>query len=91
MPTRFGKFVSGKHFSKFFLILYVLFMCFAAYETNAAVCLLSNRNHCFGIPYILFALVGSPVNFPEKSLQSRVFGLEGFFCVGLNPVLRCSQ
>lgn len=72
MPTRFGKFVSGKHFSKFFLILYVLFMCFAAYETNAAVCLLSNRNHCFRIPYILFALVGLPVIIKKKINSERL-------------------
>ena len=72
MPTRFGKFVSGKHFWKFFLIFYVLFMCFAAYETNAAVCLLFNRGHCFGIPYMLFALISLPIIKKKKPNSERL-------------------
>lgn len=56
MPTRFGKFISGKHFSKLFLCFNVLFMCFAAYETNNAFCQLVGRTHIYGIPYIFFAI-----------------------------------
>lgn len=57
MPTRFGKIISGKHFSKLFLLLYILFMGVAAYETDKALCLLTNRPHLYGISYIIFAIV----------------------------------
>lgn len=58
MPTKFGKFVTAKLFSKLFLLFYTAFVCFAAYETNWALCLLTGRTHLFGIVYIVFALLG---------------------------------
>ena len=73
MPTKFGKFISGKHFSKLFLILYILFICFAACETNSALCLLSGRTHLFGIPYILFALLAVPI-ISKKNVSAKWFG-----------------
>ena len=73
MPTKFGKVISGKHFSKLFLILYILFICFAACETNSALCLLSGRTHLFGIPYILFALLAVPI-ISKKNVSAKWFG-----------------
>ena len=57
MPTRFGKFISGKHFSKLFLLFYILFMCFAAHETNESLCLLIKQPHIYGTVHILFAVI----------------------------------
>ena len=57
MPTKFKKFISAKHFSKLFMLLYVVFMCLAAYETNSAISLLSNIPHLYGVVYILFVVI----------------------------------
>ena len=57
MPTRFGKFISSKLFIKLFLLLYILFMCFAAYETDMALCLLTNQPHLYGITYFVFITI----------------------------------
>lgn len=70
MPTRFVKFISGKHFSKLFLLLYTLFMCFAAYETDAALCLLTQKQHLYGAVYIAFGIVAVLVVF-KKKIESK--------------------
>lgn len=57
MPTKFGKFISGRSFSWIFLALYILFMCFAAYETDMALCTLAGHTHLYGISYVLFAVL----------------------------------
>ena len=66
MPTRFGKFISGKHFSKFFLLLYTLFMCLAAYETGSALCLLVKLPSLYGAVYIIFGIIALLVIFKKK-------------------------
>ena len=55
MPTKFGSFISGKFFSKLFLILYILFMCFSAYETDRAIRLLASTG-LYGAVYVVFAV-----------------------------------
>lgn len=70
MPTRFGRFISGKHFSTLFLLLYVVFMCFAAYETNLALCLLTGNLHLYGIVYIVFAIIAVLI-ITKKSISRK--------------------
>ena len=70
MPTRFGRFISGKHFSKLFLLLYILFMCFAAYETNNALCLLTGQPHLYGTIYIIFTVAAFLI-IAKKSISFR--------------------
>lgn len=66
MPTKFKKFISAKHFSKLFTLLYVVFMCLAAYETNSAISLLSNIPHLYGVVYILFAVIACMILLKEN-------------------------
>lgn len=56
MQTRFGKWISGENFPRVFFILYILFMWITAWMTNRAFRMLFERNHLFGLPYILFAV-----------------------------------
>lgn len=55
MPTKFGSFISGKFFSKLFLILYIMFMFFSAYETDRALSLLVSTA-LYGAVYVVFAI-----------------------------------
>lgn len=76
MPTRLSKFIMGRHLSKVLLVLYVLLMCFAAYETNAALCLLVNQPHLYGSVYIAFGVIALPVIVKEllrSKWSNRVF------------------
>ena len=66
MPTKFKKFISGRYFSKIFLLFYALFMCFAAYETNSALCLLSKKPYLYGAVYIIFAIIGIAIILKEN-------------------------
>lgn len=76
MPTKFKKFISSKHFSKLFLLFYVLFVCFTAYETNSSICLLSNKSHLCGAVYILFTVSAIMVMLQEKlqvKIKNRIY------------------
>lgn len=76
MPTKFKKFISAKHFSKIFTLLYVAFMCLAAYETNSAICLLSNTPHLYGAVYILFAVIAFMILLKENmrfKFKNRIY------------------
>lgn len=57
MNTHFGKFVESSIFKKLFLIGFILFTGFAAYETNNALCILSGRKHLDGSIYAIFVIV----------------------------------
>ena len=76
MPTKFKKIISGKYFSKIFLLCYVLFMGFSAYETNSALCLLTNRPHLYGAVYIIFAVIGIAIILKENlrfKIKNRLY------------------
>jgi len=95
MPTRFGKFITGKHFSKIFLLLYILFMCFAAHKTDKALCLLTNQPHLYGIVYIIFAVVALLImmkksisrKWPNRSFKKIFSFLSCFFIYYLLTLL----
>ncbi len=70
MPTRFSKFLAGTHFPKVFLILYILFMVFSAYETGLAISCFVNGKYIFGAVYIIFALIAFAAN-PRKRLNGK--------------------
>ncbi len=54
MNTHFGKFVESSIFKKLFLIGFLLFTGIAAYITNNALCVLTNREHLYSSVYIVF-------------------------------------
>ena len=84
MNTHFGKFVESSLFKKFFLVGYLLFTGFAAYETNIALCILWSRDHLYGAPYIAFALVAVLILMQDKKKHSgRVYAKTvGFLSIG---------
>jgi len=57
MNTHFGKFIESHIFNKLFLLGYILFTVFAAYETNNALCVLLGREHLYGSVYLVFLAV----------------------------------
>lgn len=70
IPTRFGRFITSKFFSKIFLLFFLLFTSLAANETNSALCFLLGRKHLFGIVYLIFAIVAFFVFF-KKNISKR--------------------
>lgn len=60
MSTKFGKFISGKFFSKLFWVLFILFTYFCAYETGSALSVLVGKN-LYGAVYAAFALIAVSV------------------------------
>lgn len=44
-------------------------MSSAAYETNSAVCLLTNQTHLFGIAYMVFAVIAVLILTKKASVQ----------------------
>ncbi len=82
MPTKFKKLISGKYFSKVFFSCYALFMCFAAYETNMSICLLSNRPHLYGAVYIIFAVISIMIILRESlrfKFKNRIYKITTSF------------
>lgn len=70
MPTKFGKLISSKIFSKIFVICYVISVVFIAVETNNALSLLCNSTVLAVVLYILTAVVGLLV-IVKKEMKCR--------------------
>ena len=60
MLTRFGRFISGKSFTRLFLTLYALVAVFSAYETAASLSLLAGKNLYIAV-YAVFLLISVAV------------------------------
>ena len=60
MLTRFGRFISGKNFTRLFLTLYALVAVFSAYETAASLSLLAGKNLYIAV-YAVFLLISVAV------------------------------
>lgn len=84
MNTHFGKFLESPVFSKLFLIVYILFTGFAAYETNSAFCFLLRREHLYGVVYILFTVIAFLIIRQSKRRHAGKFYAKtiGFLSMG---------
>lgn len=84
MNTHFGKFVESSIFKKLFLIGFLLFTGIAAYQTNNALCVLTNREHLYGSVYIIFVGIAALILCQGKRKHSgRAYAKAvGFLSIG---------